>query len=250
MSLFGMLTILNVINLITILAVLIPIYYFVAMLSSRKITKKERSRVLAYIPLFIASILFWSIEEQGSVVLALFAEQQTRLHILSWSFPASIFQSMNPLFIMLYVPFFAFLWTKLGSKQPSSAAKFAYGLFFAGISFLWMMLPGMLFGTGAKVSPFWLIISWALVIVGEMLISPIGLSVTTKLAPKAFQSQMMSMWFISDAVAQAFNAQLVRYYSTKTEVAYFGSVGVATIVFGLILLAFVPKIKKLMEGVS
>ena len=250
MSLFGMLTILNVINLITILAVLIPIYYFVAMLSSRKITKKERSRVLAYIPLFIASILFWSIEEQGSVVLALFAEQQTRLHILSWSFPASIFQSMNPLFIMLYVPFFAFLWTKLGSKQPSSAAKFAYGLFFAGISFLWMMLPGMLFGTGAKVSPFWLIISWALVIVGEMLISPIGLSVTTKLAPKAFQSQMMSMWFISDAVAQAFNAQLVRYYSTKTEVAYFGSVGVATIVFGLILLAFVPKIKKLMEGVN
>ena len=250
MSLFGMLTILNVINLITILAVLIPIYYFVAMLSSRKITKKERSRVLAYIPLFIASILFWSIEEQGSVVLALFAEQQTRLHILSWSFPASIFQSMNPLFIMLYVPFFAFLWTKLGNKQPSSAAKFAYGLFFAGISFLWMMLPGMLFGTGAKVSPFWLIISWALVIVGEMLISPIGLSVTTKLAPKAFQSQMMSMWFISDAVAQAFNAQLVRYYSTKTEVAYFGSVGVATIVFGLILLAFVPKIKKLMEGVS
>ena len=250
MSLFGMLTILNVINLITILAVLIPIYYFVAMLSSRKITKKERSRVLAYIPLFIASILFWSIEEQGSVVLALFAEQQTRLHILSWSFPASIFQSMNPLFIMLYVPFFAFLWTKLGNKQPSSAAKFAYGLFFAGISFLWMMLPGMLFGTGAKVSPFWLIISWALVIVGEMLISPIGLSVTTKLAPKAFQSQMMSMWFISDAVAQAFNAQLVRYYSTKTEVAYFGSVGVATIVFGLILLAFVPKIKKLMEGVN
>lgn len=250
MSLFGMLTILNVINLITILAVLIPIYYFVAMLSSRKITKKERSRVLAYIPLFIASILFWSIEEQGSVVLALFAEQQTRLHILSWSFPASIFQSMNPLFIMLYVPFFAFLWTKLGSKQPSSAAKFAYGLFFAGISFLWMMLPGMLFGTGAKVSPFWLIISWALVIVGEMLISPIGLSVTTKLAPKAFQSQMMSMWFISDAVAQAFNSQLVRYYSTKTEVAYFGSVGVATIVFGLILLAFVPKIKKLMEGVN
>lgn len=250
MSLFGMLTILNVINLITILAVLIPIYYFVAMLSSRKITKKERSRVLAYIPLFIASILFWSIEEQGSVVLALFAEQQTRLHILSWSFPASIFQSMNPLFIMLYVPFFAFLWTKLGSKQPSSAAKFAYGLFFAGISFLWMMLPGMLFGTGVKVSPFWLIISWALVIVGEMLISPIGLSVTTKLAPKAFQSQMMSMWFISDAVAQAFNAQLVRYYSTKTEVAYFGSVGVATIVFGLILLAFVPKIKKLMEGVN
>ena len=91
---------------------------------------------------------------------------------------------------MIYVPIFAWLWGKMGKKQPSSAKKFAYGLFAAGLSFLWMMLPGMLFGTDVKVSPLWLIMSWAIVIVGEMLISPIGLSVTTKLAPKSFQAQM------------------------------------------------------------
>ncbi|MCP0887500.1 peptide MFS transporter [Ligilactobacillus sp. WILCCON 0076] len=250
MKLFGMLTILNIINLITVVAVCIPIYYFVLIIGSRKITKTERSRVIAYIPLFIAAILFWSIEEQGSVVLALFADQQTRLSIFGYSFPSSYFQTMNPLFIMVYVPFFAMLWTKLGKRQPSSPTKFSYGLFFAGISFLWMMLPGMLFGTGAKVSPLWLIMSWALVIVGEMLISPIGLSVTTKLAPKAFQSQMMSMWFLSDAVAQAFNAQLVRFYTVKNEVHYYGIVGVITIVFGVVLLLFVPRIKKLMEGIA
>ena len=249
MSLFGMLTILNVINLITILAVLIPIYYFVAMLSSRKITKKERSRVLAYIPLFIASILFWSIEEQGSVVLALFAGEQTRLSLFGFHFAPSLFQSMNPLFIIIYVPFFAWLWVKLGSKQPSSPMKFSIGLFFAGLSFMWMMLPGMLFGTDKLVSPFWLIISWALVIIGEMNISPIGLSVTTKLAPKAFQSQMMSMWFLGDAAAQAINAQIVKLYSHGTEVMYYGVVGAITIAFGIILLFFVPKIEKLMSGV-
>lgn len=249
MNLLNALNITNIINLISIIAVLIPIYYFVLMLSSRKITKVERSRVLAYIPLFIASVLFWSIEEQGSVVLALFAGEQTRLSLFGFHFAPSLFQSMNPLFIIIYVPFFAWLWVKLGSKQPSSPMKFSIGLFFAGLSFMWMMLPGMLFGTDKLVSPFWLIISWALVIIGEMNISPIGLSVTTKLAPKAFQSQMMSMWFLGDAAAQAINAQIVKLYSHGTEVMYYGVVGAITIAFGIILLFFVPKIEKLMSGV-
>ena len=173
MLLFNMFTIMNIINLLTIFAVCIPVYYFVKILASNKIDKVERSRVLAYIPLFIASVLFWSIEEQGSVVLALFANEQTRLSLFGFNFPSSWFQSMNPLFIMLYVPFFAKLWTKLGKKQPSSPMKFSFGLFFAGLSFIWMMLPGLLFGTDTKVSPLWLIMSWALVIIGEMLISPI-----------------------------------------------------------------------------
>ena len=228
---------------------MIPVVYFVMMLSSKKVSGTERSRVWAYIPLFIASILFWSIEEQGSVVLALFAANQTRLTIGNFTIPASFFQSMNPLFIMLYVPVFAWLWTKLGKRQPSSPMKFSLGLFFAGISFLWMMLPGMLFGVHAQVSPLWLIMSWALVIIGEMLISPIGMSVTTKLAPRAFQSQMMSMWFLSDAVAQAFNSQLVKLYTPHTEVMYFGIVGAITIVFGAIMVLMVPRLKRLMAGV-
>ena len=250
MLLFNMFTIMNIINLLTIFAVCIPVYYFVKILASNKIDKVERSRVLAYIPLFIASVLFWSIEEQGSVVLALFANEQTRLSLFGFNFPSSWFQSMNPLFIMLYVPFFAKLWTKLGKKQPSSPMKFSFGLFFAGLSFIWMMLPGLLFGTDTKVSPLWLVMSWALVIIGEMLISPIGLSVTTKLAPKAFQAQMMSIWFLGDAVAQAFNAQIVRLYNDGTEVVYFGTIGIVTVVFGGLLLVLTPRIKKLMENVN
>ncbi|MFT8825951.1 MAG: peptide MFS transporter [Liquorilactobacillus mali] len=250
MYLFNLLTISNVILLITIIAVLIPIYYFVVMLNSRKITKSERLHVWAYVPLFIASILFWSIEEQGAVVLAIFANEQTRLEFLGYSFPSSWFQSMNPLFIMIYAPIFAIIWTALGSKQPAAPSKFSYGLFFAGLSFLWMMLPGILFSTDTKVGPLWLIMSWALVIIGEMLISPIGLSATTKLAPKAFESQMMSLWFISDAVAQAFNSQLVRLYNEQNEVAYFGIVGAITILFGVVLLMFSSKIKKLMKDIE
>lgn len=112
------------------------------------------------------------------------------------------------------------------------------------------MLPGMLFETNTKVSPLWLITSWGLVIIGEMLISPIGLSVTTKLAPRAFRSQMMSMWLLSDAVAQALNAQIVKLYSRGTEIQYFGTVGLMTIIFGCLLLILVPHIKKLMDGIN
>lgn len=249
MYIFKVLNVENFILLITIISVAIPIAYFVMFLHSDKTTKVERSRVVAYIPLFIAAVLFWSIEEQGSVVLALFAENQTRLSLFGYSIPASWFQSINPLFIMAYVPIFAWIWTKMGRRQPSSPTKFSFGLFFAGASFLIMMLPGILHGVNTRVSPWWLISSWALVIVGEMLISPIGLSVTTKLAPKAFQSQMMSLWFLSDAVSQAFNAQLVRFYTQNNEVMYYGVIGAMTVVFGILLLFMVPRINKLMAGV-
>ncbi|WP_159561471.1 peptide MFS transporter [Streptococcus halichoeri] len=254
LGVMDMLTIEVIINIFSVIAVAIPIVYFINILSSDKITSVERSRVWSYIPLFIASILFWSIEEQGSVVLALFADEQTRLYLNFFgyhlNFPSSYFQSMNPLFIMLYVPFFAWLWAKWGEKQPSSPKKFAYGLFFAGASFLWMMLPGMLFGVDAKVSPLWLTVSWAIVIVGEMLISPVGLSATSKLAPKAFQAQMMSIWFLSNAAAQAINAQIVKLYTPGTEVFYYAIMGGITVAFGFILLFYVPRIEKLMAGIK
>lgn len=244
---FNIFNLSNVITVISITTIIIPVYYFIMMLSSQKITKVERKRVVAYIPLFIAAIVFWIVEEQGSVVLAMFAEDQTNLQLWGHSFPASWFQSMNPLFIMLYVPFFTWLWNKLKNHQPSSPVKFSFGLFFAGISFLWMMLPGLIFGTNTKVSPLWLLTSWALVIIGEMLISPIGLATTTQLAPKAFQSQMMSMWFLSDAVAQAINSQIVKNYSQGHQIQYFGILGIFAILVGIILLCASKKVKQMMN---
>ena len=246
----GQLNITNVINIITVIAIALPIIYFIMMLNSKKVTKTERSRVMAYIPLFIAAAIFWGIEESGSVVLALFAEQRTVLHIGSWHFAAANFQTLNPLFIMILTPFFVWLWSKW-KKQPSAPGKFAAGMVFAGLSYMWMALPGIIHGTtSGRVSPFWLVGSWFIVEIAEMLISPIGLSVTTKLAPKAFQSQMMSMWFLADSAGQAVNAQIVKYYSSSTEIPYFLTIGAVSVVFGLIMFCFVKKIHALMEGVD
>ncbi|EJN55335.1 peptide MFS transporter [Loigolactobacillus coryniformis] len=249
MAFAGKLNVTNVILVFSILGVLLPIGYFVMMLSSRKTTKVERSRVWAYVPLFIASVLFWSIEEQGSVVLALFAKNQTILNLGFINLLPSWFQSLNPLFIILYGPIFAWFWVKLGKHQPSTPAKFAYGLLFAGASFLVMLIPVSLFGQ-QRVSALWLVLSWAIVEIGEMLISPVGLSATTKLAPKAFQSQMMSMWFLGDAAAQAINAQIVRLYTPANQMMYFAVIGIITVAFGILLGFMVPKIKGLMEGIN
>lgn len=246
----GQLNITNIITLITIIAIALPIYYFVMMLNSKKVTEKEHSRVLAYIPLFIAAVIFWAIEESGSVVLALFAEQRTILHIGGWHFAAANFQTLNPLFIMILTPVFVTLWDHW-KNQPSAPGKFAAGLVFAGLSYDFMALPALIHGTTAgRVSPFWLVGSWFIVEIGEMLISPIGLAVTTRLAPKAFKSQMMSMWFLADAAAQAVNAQIVKFYSSSTEVPYFLTIGLVSIVFGIILMFFVKKIHRLMGGVN
>ena len=250
MKLMDALNLKNIILLISIIAIATPVVYFIIMLSSRKVTKNERRHVVAYIPLFIAAMLFWAIEEQGSVVLALFAQQRTNLTIGGWTMPAAYFQSLNPAFIMLYTPFFAILWTKLGKRQPSTTTKFAYGLIIAGISYLFMALPGWLEGTAGRVSIWWLIGSWAIVEIAELLISPIGLSVTTRLAPNAFRSQMMSMWFLADAAGQAVNAQIVQFYTSKTEVPYFLSVGAVSVVLGLVLFAFRKPIFGLMKDVE
>lgn len=250
LQMMGKLNINSIISLLSIIAILTPVVYFIIILSSKKVTSKERSRVVAYIPLFIAAAIFWAIEEQGSVVLALFAENQTQNNFLGFNIPASWYQSLNPLFIMIYTPLFALLWTKMGKRQPSSPSKFANGMLFAGLSYLFMVIPITMFGTHTRISPLWLIGSWAIIEIAEMLISPIGLSVTTKLAPKAFESQMMSMWFLADAAGQAVNSQIVRFYTPANEVTYFSIIGIVAIVAGIILALMVKPVKRLMEGVN
>lgn len=248
--LMGQLTIEFVILLLSIMGVALPVFYFTKMIRSKDVDDTERSRIWAYIPLFIASIFFWSIEEQGSVILAIYADKRTNLDFMGVHLMSSWFQSLNPLFVILMSPIFAWLWTKLGRRQPSTTIKFSVGIVFAGLSFVVMVIPAMMHGVDTRVNPMWLVLSFFLVIIGEMCLSPVGLSVTTKLAPRAFQSQMMSMWFLGDAAAQAINAQIVSLYNPNNEIVYFAAVGGFTVVVGLLLSFMNPRIKTLMRGLN
>lgn len=245
----GLATVDNFTLLISLLGIIIPTCYFVVMYRSPKTTEEERSNLIAYIPLFIAATMFWTIQEQGSIILAMYADQRTQLNFAGLELQASWFQSLNPLFIILFAPVFAWLWMKLGKRQPSTPKKFAIGLLFAGLSFLVMIIPAYINGTESLVNPMWLVLSFFLVVIGELCLSPVGISVTTKLAPAAFAAQTMSLWFLSSASAQAINAQLVRLYSPETEILYFGAIGLVSVILSIALFMISPKIQRLMKGV-
>ncbi|MCP3739899.1 peptide MFS transporter [Rossellomorea sp. BNER] len=246
----GYLTIESFVALVGFLGILIPIIYFTVMYRSPKTTATERSRIIAYIPLFIASVMFWAIQEQGSTILALYADKRTQLEFAGISISPAWFQSLNPLFIIALAPIFAWLWVKLGDRQPTIPKKFSLGLLFAGLSFLVILLPAYFGGEDSLVNPLWLVLSYFIVVLGELCLSPVGLSATTKLAPSAFSAQTMSLWFLSNAAAQAINAQLVKFYSPETEMLYFGIIGGASIVLSIILFMLAPKIQTFMKGIK
>ncbi|EOS53589.1 peptide MFS transporter [Paenibacillus barengoltzii] len=245
----GWLTFESFIVIVGILGLLIPTAYFVVMYRSPRTSKVERSRLIAYIPLFIAAIMFWAIQEQGSTILANYADKRTQLDYAGFHISPAWFQSLNPLFIITLAPVFAWFWLKLGKRQPSIPKKFALGLLFAGLSFLVILLPAYFGGEDSLVNPLWLVLSYFIVVLGELCLSPVGLSATTKLAPSAFSSQTMSLWFLASAAAQAINAQVVKFYSPATEMAYFGVIGGIAIVLGILLLALSSKIQGFMKGI-
>ncbi|POA01548.1 peptide MFS transporter [Staphylococcus massiliensis CCUG 55927] len=242
-------------NIVSILGVVIPFIYIARIISSHKTKSHERKRVLAYIPLFVASVAFWMIQEQGSTIIAQFADTKTQLSMskltggaIDFNIPASWFQSINPLVIIICAPLFSLMWVKLGKFNPSTVVKFAIGTVLGGISYIIMVIP--LSGEVTLIHPMWIFLSLLLVTLGELCISPIGLSTTTKLAPEAFTAQMMSIWFLSNAMAQGLNAQMVKVYTTISQGDYFLYSGIIAISIGVVLLLFSPFIKKLMAGVK
>ena len=237
----------GVINLISLLSVLLPVGYFAVMIRSPRTTPVERSRVIAYIPLFIAAAMFWLLFEQSATVIAAFADTRVDNSFLGLRFPPSFIQSINPVMIIAVAPLFALLWVRLAKRQPSTPRKFGYALLLVGLSFLLLMVASQ--GEG-RVSFLWLVLMYLVMTCGELLLSPVGLSVTTKLAPRAFASQTMGLWFLATAAGSGVGAIVVRFYSDENAVAYFGVLGAVAIGLGVALVASTKAIHRLMRGVD
>ncbi|SHG68014.1 peptide MFS transporter [Streptoalloteichus hindustanus] len=249
MFLTGTLTAYGIKNAISIAAMVLPVIYFTVMLRSPKTTKVERDRVKAYIPLFIASALFWLIFEQAANVLNIYADERVEKTVFGWEFPASWFQSVNPMFLIVLAPIVAWIWLRLGTRQPSTPRKFAVAVATVGLSFGVLALVALFGDATTKVSPMWLLLVYGIQTVAELLLSPVGLSMTTKLAPAAFLSQMMGMWFLSTAAGYGIAAQVVPFYSAENELAYFGILALCAIALSVLIWIGAKRIKKLMHGV-
>ncbi len=237
----------NLAALVIGLTIASTIAYFAVILSSRKITKTERSRVFGFIPLFIASVAFWSLYQQQFTVLTIYSDKQLDRSIFGWEMPISWVQSINPVFIIILSGVFAAIWTKMGTRQPSTPIKFALGTAVMGAGFL-LFLPFA--GGAANSTPLLAIIGILLVFtIAELLLSPVGLSVATKLAPKVFHTQMVALFFLSVALGTAISGQLAGLYQPETEAAYFGILGGIAIVLGGLLALLTKPVLKLMAGV-
>jgi POT family proton-dependent oligopeptide transporter len=181
------------------------------------LTKIEKQRIAVIFILAFFVIFFWAAFEQAGVSLTFFAEEQTN-RVIGWLgnyvIPASFFQAINPVAIIIFAPVFAWIWTKLGSsnKEPNTPLKMALGLFLLSLGFAVLVFGSKIADTGAKVSPLWLVGAYVLHTFGELSLSPIGLSMVTKLSPVKLASLLMGIWFGSNAAANWLAGQLSTLY--------------------------------------
>jgi proton-dependent oligopeptide transporter, POT family len=216
--------------------------------TTRLLNGDELKRVLVIFILFIFSILFWMTYEQAGSSLTLFADRLTQTTVFGWTYPSSWFQSVPAVFVIILAPVFAAIWQGLGNRQPSSPGKFTYGLIFAGLAFVLVTFASALAG-GGRVSPWWLVGVYLLQTVGELCLSPVGLSTVTKLSPARMVGLMLGVWFLSISIGSYIAGLTGRMFegnSTATLTKGFGIFAAITLAAAIILALITPLIKKMM----
>jgi POT family proton-dependent oligopeptide transporter len=220
--------------------------------SGQSLTSQEWLRIGAIAILFFFTALFWSVYEQSGSSLSLFAKELTRTEVFGISFPASFFQSLNPFLIIFLAPVFSKLWDRLGDRQPSSTMKFVFGLTLLGMGIALMVPASLCTAGGAKVGPGWLFGVYAFSVVGELCLSPVGLSTVTQLAPPRLKGFMLGIWFLAAAIG-GFTAGFVGGYFVAGNphflAWFYGVMALALFAAAGVLALLRPVMRKLMGGV-
>ena len=240
-----------IINGVTALSIITALGVFVTMFKSPKVTARERSHLQAYVPLWIGAVLFWMIFEQAASKMAAFAADRTDLgEVFGIGVSAEFFQSVNPLFIVLLAPVTAALWMKRAGRFPGTGAKFSIGVLLAGLSFVLLAYYSHLWPSGPT-APMWALASvFVIQTIGELCLSPVGISATSKLAPAAFTTQSMALWFLASAVGQSAAAQAIRLMEGMGDTTFFLTLGLITAGFSLVLMALTPWIARHIKDVD
>ncbi|HEU4938397.1 MAG TPA: peptide MFS transporter [Vicinamibacterales bacterium] len=223
--------------------------FFGWLFSSGDWTREERHRLYAIGALFLAAAIFWSVFEQAGSTLNLFADRNTYNVLFGLPYPSSWFQSENSLFLWMLAPIFAWLWLRLGDqgKEPSSPAKFAVALIFVGAGFAILIVPAQ---QGGQVSPMWLTMTYVLHTIGELMLSPVGLSAMTKLAPARIAGLVMGIWFLATAVGNYIGGRVAGLYESFALPTLFGAVAAFSVLAAVVMFALTPWIKRMMGRVN
>jgi POT family proton-dependent oligopeptide transporter len=213
------------------------------------LTRQEKRRLAVVFMLYFFSIIFWMAFEQSGSSFALFAQNHTRTELFGFNFPSSWLQSVNSIFILLLAPVFSLLWLKMKDRQPTSPVKFAFGLFFVGVGMTVIAFAASMIGSG-KVSPLWLITVFFIHTIGELCLSPVGLSTVSKLAPVRMVGLMMGLWFLATSIGNYLAGQVAGFYQDDGGVLFrlFGSLAIATIIGAIALALLLPFVRRLTES--
>jgi POT family proton-dependent oligopeptide transporter len=218
--------------------------------SNAPLTSEERDRVKVILIMSFFTIIFWLGFEQAAGSMNLFAKQKTDLVVLGFEIPASWLQSVNPIFVILFAPMFAALWLKMGEAEPNSPKKFALGMFFLGLGFISMVMAALQIGDSetAKASIIWLVLAYMFHTMGELCLSPIGLSLVSKLAPLKYTSLLMGMWFFFSGVGNYAAAAVGQMVGDVGPFSAFLGVAIMAFVAGIILWLISGKLVDWMHG--
>jgi POT family proton-dependent oligopeptide transporter len=214
-------------------------------------TGAEWARIAAASILSFFALLFWAGFEQAGSSLNLFADRATRLTILGFTYPSSWFQSVEPMFVIIFSPIFAWIWLSLGRREPSSPVKFTLGLIFLSLSFALVVPAAHIFErSGQRVSPWWLIGLYFLQMVGELCLSPVGLSMITKLSPVRVVGLMMGIWFLATALGNYVAGWVAGFLENRPFSGVFLTAAETVAVAAVVLIILIPAIKRMMGGVK
>ena len=232
--------------LITIMILIVPVVWFSRTLRRERSNRTQFNKVLVLLALFVAAAVFWMVYDQAGSTLSIFAEQDTNNSVLGFDFPSSWFQSVNPIAIIILAPILGMVWTALAVRghQPPTAIKFSMGLFLVALSMVVMVFAAEASIDG-KVAAMWLFAVYSIQTLGELLVSPIGMSAATRLAPPDAVSQTLGVWFLATSVGDAVGGQLAGLYDSIGHPEYFALLGGITVIAALAMLVLAKPLGRL-----
>lgn len=208
-------------------------------------TDTERKAIVALIVLCLLNVVFWGVYEQQGNTMQLWADNRTDWNFFGFEIPSTWYQSFNPFTIFIFAPLLSLFWKKQAAKgkEPTSVTKMAIGCLLLGLAFCVMILAANTVPPEARGSVLWLAMTTLFLTIGELYLSPIGLSLVTKVSPKRIVSMMMGMWFLSSFIGNYLSGYLGTFYETMSKTSFFGLMAVLAVIAGLAMLAFNRPLK-------
>lgn len=239
----------TLVNIVTGISALVPFVFLIWMGRSDKVTSEEKRNLFPFALLLIALVAYNLTYFQTGNTLNFLALEQTNNTIGSFEYPSTWYISLTAIVEIIMGPVLAWLWVKLGKRQPHVAAKVGLGAVLGGIAFLMVALGQTVTPGGALMASFWLVLCYIFLGLGDLVLQTSGMSATTKLAPRAFASQTMALWFAAMALAQGIQAQIVKFFTFENAALYFGIQGLVIVGYGIFLMALTPWMRKRMKNV-